>query len=601
MQNNIKKVLVIFPMIFLLCVSFIGINAKAEVKVDKQDAIATTINQNTESNNSTSTQVDDSENNKSKTSITANEGTGSTNSGSVTTISGQNVEVPSQNDTETKNDQDSTGQTVVQEVLPEWKNIDGKLYYVTKDGVLEKTGWFKEKDENPNASNDNVYYLDRNHAAIIGWKEFGDLWYYFNEAGIKQTGWQLINYNWYHLDEEGIMDIGWIKDNGDKFYLNDEGIMTVGKKYIKDNWYFFGFNGILQTGFYNNNGKIYYSTKDGIMGANEWINTKINKYYVKADSNIATGNTIIDNQMEEFKSNGKYIGTAKMKDHLFVKYLSVGDADCEFIKLPSGETALIDTGDVKTSEKVVNFLKEQDLKQEDGKGVIDYIIITHGHSDHIGGLASILDDFKVKKVYMPDIAIMKDWYSNVKVTTENAANIEMMKRDYDVYNDAVKAMKDKSIKFTDTENGEFIDKNKILQFVESDKDFGPIGSPALVANYWGINENSAIVYLNYGDLQALFTADMEWNSEKDFWVNDLLGGRDVDVLKVPHHGNDTSSTVDFIRYLKPDIGIISRSDKSIVKNIAYNNLISNGVSLYETSANDGVSIYATPENWTVSK
>ena len=87
------------------------------------------------------------------------------------------------------------------------------------------------------------------------------------------------------------------------------------------------------------------------------------------------------------------------------------------LKLPSGETALIDTGDVKTSEKVVNFLKEQDLKQEDGKGVIDYIIITHGHSDHIGGLASILDNFKVKKVYMPDIAIMKDWYSNVKVTT----------------------------------------------------------------------------------------------------------------------------------------------------------------------------------------
>ena len=47
MQNNIKKVLVIFPMIFLLCMSFIGINAKAEDKVDKQDNIATTSNQST--------------------------------------------------------------------------------------------------------------------------------------------------------------------------------------------------------------------------------------------------------------------------------------------------------------------------------------------------------------------------------------------------------------------------------------------------------------------------------------------------------------------------------------------------------------------------
>ena len=105
--------------------------------------------------------------------------------------------------------------------------------------------------------------------------------------------------------------------------------------------------------------------------------------------------------------------------------------------------------------------------------------------------------------------------------------------------------------------------------------------------------------MNYGDLHALFTADMEWNSEKDFWTSDLLNGRDVNVLKVPHHGHDTSSTADFIRYLKPDIGIISRAAESIEKNTAYNNLISNGVSVYETSAKDGVSIYATPENWTV--
>ena len=200
---------------------------------------------------------------------------------------------------------------------------------------------------------------------------------------------------------------------------------------------------------------------------------------------------------------------------------------------------------------------------------------------------------------MPDIAIMKDWYSDVKVTKENASSVEMLKTEYKIYQDAVQAMKDKDMKFTNTKKGEFIDKDKILQFVQSDKNFGPIGSEQITANYWGINENSAIVYLNYGDLQALFTADMEWNSEKDFWVNNVLDGKNVDVLKVPHHGNDTSSTVDFIRYVKPDIGIISRSEESIEKNIAYSNLISNGVSLYETSVKDGISIYATPQNWTV--
>ena len=548
MQNKIKKIVVIFPMVFLLCMSFIGINAKAADEVDKQDSIVTT----------------------------STESTGSTTS------------------TETTNEQ-----TVVQETLPAWKNIDGKLYYVTKDGISEETGWFEEKDENPNADNDNQYYLDKNHAATIGWKQFGDSWYYFNEAGIKQTGWQLINNNLYHLDKKGLMEKGWIEDDGKKYYLNDDGVIAQGKKYIEDNWYFFGTTGILQTGIYDYKGKNYYSNKDGIMGTNEWIKTTKYKYYVKADSSLATGNAIIDGVMEKFDSNSRYIGNGQMEDHLFIKYLNVGDADCAFIKLPSGETVLIDTGDVTTSEKVVNFLNEQDLKKEDGKGIIDYIIVTHAHSDHIGGLASILDNFDVKKVYIPNIAIMKDWYSDVKVTSENAASIDMMKVDYDVYNDAVKAMKDKNIKFTNTKNGEYIDKNKILQFVQSDRDFGGIGSEKISEYYWGLNDNSAVVYLNYGELQALFTGDMEWSSEKYFWTNNLLNGRDVDVLKVPHHGRDTSSTGDFISYLKPDIGIISRSEESVEKNDAYNNLISNGVSPYETSAKDGISIYATPENWTV--
>ena len=577
MQNNIKKALVILPMIFLLCMSFIGVNAKAEDKVDKQNNITTT--------------------------STKSKDTGSTSSGSTTTVSGSTMTGTSSSETNAGQNQDSAlnknKETTLEEILPEWQNMNGKLYYVTKDGIVKHTGWFKEKDENPDAKNDYEYYLDKDYAATIGWKKIDNSWYYFNEAGVKQTGWKLINYNWYHLNQDGIMETGWIEDQGGKYYLNDEGARVVGKKYIEDKWYFFGSTGILQTGAYSYNGKYCYSDKDGVMGANEWINTISNKYYVKADSSLATGDTIIDNVMEQFDSNGKYLGSGKMENHLFIKQLSVGDADCAFIKLPSGETALIDTGTEQSSEKVVTFLKAQDLKQEDGKGVIDYIVITHGHSDHIGGLASILDNFNVKKVYMPEIAEMKDWYSDVKVTKENEASVEMLKEEYKVYEDTVQAMKNKDIQFTNTKKGEFIDKNKILQFVQSDKDFGPIGSDKITANYWGINENSAIVYLNYGDLQELFTADMEWNSEKDFWTSDLLNGQGIDVLKVPHHGNDTSSTVDFIRYLKPDVGIVSRAKESIKKNIAYTNLTSNGVSLYETSAKDGISIYATEKNWTM--
>jgi len=81
------------------------------------------------------------------------------------------------------------------------------------------------------------------------------------------------------------------------------------------------------------------------------------------------------------------------------------------------------------------------------------------------------------------------------------------------------------------------------------------------------------------------------------------------VLKVPHHGYDTSSTIDFIRYVKASFGVISRSvdsingdsfkNNDISKNSAYTNLISSGVNIYETSEKDGVSIYATEENWNI--
>ncbi len=581
MQKNIKKALVIIPMVFLLCMSFIGTMAMADDKVNQTNTVdSSNKNQGSSSANTTSSNPQVNNN--------------------TATVSGKNDQGKSTSTVNENDNQNQNSETSTVEVLPAWQNLHGKWYYVTKDGILTKTGWFKEKDVNPNANNDNEFYLGSDYAATIGWKKIEGSWYYFNEAGIKQTGWQYGNYGWFYLDKNGIMQTGWLNDKGYKYYLSADGIMLSGKQYIDGKWYFFASNGSLKTGFYSNNGKTYYSNSDGEMGVNQWITTKTSKYYVKADSSIATGYAIINNEAENFDVNGRYIGPTQMKDYLFVRHLNVGDADCAFVKLPDGETALIDTGLEETSDKLVSFLKSQDLKQEDGEGVIDYVIISHAHSDHIGGLSAVLSNFKVGKVYMPDIAKMKNWYSGIKDTAENASDIELMKHDYEVYNRAVAAMNAKEMEFINPKHDEFIDKGKILQFVQSGKDFGGIGSDKLTQYYWGINENSDIVYLNYGDLQELFTGDMEWNSELDFWTNNMLDGRKVDVLKVPHHGNDTSSTQDFINHLKPVVGIISRSKESVKQNTAYNNLISGGVSLYETSSNDdGVSIYATKDNWTI--
>lgn len=579
---NLRRTSSLIAMALFVSFSTLSIEAKA---VDKEKSGQVVSSQGEEDNASTaeSGQVNKTENTE-----------------KVTGKDKENVKEDNNKEINSNNE-NNTDENNGEEEVPQyqWLKVHDKLFYYVNGKQYSEPGWFNEHDINPEADANKLYYIEDDGTVAVGWKQFSDKWYYFDENGVMQTGWQQIKYSWYYFDKYGEMKQGWIEDNGDKYYLYESGNMAIGKKYIDGNWYRFGQSGKLLVGRYYNDGKICYSNKDGVMISDKWISINGNDYYVKTDSSLAVGKTIIDNKLEIFDESGKHIGTEDLdKDYLFVKQLDVGNADCAFIKLPNGETVLIDTGTPESSEKLVNFLKEQNLKKSDDKYVIDHVIITHGHSDHIGGLRAVLENFEVKEVYIPKIAKMQNWAAGVKETDENKEQLEMLRYDYNVYKDAVKAMDEYGIEFTDTVKGEYIDKENILQFIQSDSYFGPVGPDKLTADYWGINDNSAIIHLNYGDFQMLFTGDMEWTSEGNFINNDLLDGREVDVLKVGHHGNDTSSTGNFVTYVKAPIGIISRAKESIAENRAYKDLINGGVSIYETSSNDGISIYATKENWT---
>lgn len=511
-----------------------------------------------------------------------------------------------------------------------WKTINNKKYYIVNNKILENTGWFSEKDVNPNISSkdknsDNKYYLDSDFSAVVGWKEIKGNWYYFNSDGIMQKGW-IWDTNWYHTNDDGVMQKGWQTIDGHTYYLNQYGQMVIHKKLIDNKWYFFNDKGELQKGFYYYNGKLYYSDDSGIMVANEWISTKKHKYYIKADSSVAVGDLYLNGTMEKFNSNGFYEGPNKNdKNYLFVRHLSVGNADAAFIRLPSGETVLIDTGDTTTSETLIDFLNSQNLKTDffqannneetsnsgqadqsntrkasNGKGVIDYVVLTHPHSDHIGGMIDLMKNFNIGKILVPKYFDMKDFASDTNDTTSSAKEKEIMKHDYDVYKETMDAIKKSGIPLVTANPNSYIDSENILQFLHVDKDYPSFEASRPYEEYTLLNNNSAIVYLNYEDFQELFTADIEWGAENDFFTRKALNGKPVDVLKVPHHGNATSSSYGFIGYVNPLIGIISRAKESIdTKNAAYDVLTTCGVSLYETSSNNGVSVYATKDNWNV--
>lgn len=560
-------------------------------------------------------------------------------------------------DHEDVNDENEKPDEEVQEERMEdgWNVINGKKYYVLDNEIINKTGWFKESDVVRKKNNKDEYYLNDDHSVATGWKEIGGNWYYFNSEGILQHGWIDLGSGKYYTDDDGVMLTGWNEIDREKYYFDQYGKMLTGKVSLDNKFYFFDAEGRLQKGMYINNGKMYYSDEDGVMVRDKWVDTKKNKYYVKSDGSLAEGDLYLDGKIYNFSNSGKLNDVSdKSEDLLYIEFLSVGDADCTFIKLPSGETVLIDTGDVSTTETLLNFLKSQNLKtslfkrtdlvnnndnevqltdvvpdnlhineeesladyinksqkqdktldDEVGKrGVIDYVVLTHPHSDHIGGMIELLKNYTVGQVFIPKNFKLVDYSSTVTGTSEkDLADKKIMEYDYKIYNDTIEALKNSNVKVTEIVPESYIDSNKILQFKNNNVDFTQMTNQHGYAKYAAYNNNSAIVYLDYEDLQALFTADIEWNAEIDFVNRKEMHGKPVDVLKVPHHGNDSSSSYIFISYVQPEVGVISRTKDAIDRSNAQNindTFAVCGVDKYETSEDNGVSLYATKDNWTI--
>lgn len=488
-----------------------------------------------------------------------------------------------------------------------WKVINNKKYYIVDNKILEQTKWFYEKDINPNLKKNDehyndVYYLNNDFSVTVGWKKISNEWYFFNDDGIMQTGLISDGYHSYYIDSNGIMQTGWQNIDGSTYYFNESsGEMAVGKVFIDNSWYFFNSQGQLEKGFYYNNNKMYYSENDGKMIFDQWVKKSRHTYYIKSDGTIATGKLFLDGIMEVFDENGDYLNSNSTDtEHLYIHSIDVGNADSHFIKLPNEQSVLIDTGLPESYEKLSDFLNSQDLKSKDGKPFIDYVILTHPHSDHIGGIASLVKDFTIGTLYIPKYFELEDYTQGITRTAENSTDYDMLKDEYKIYEQTIEAIKDNDINVKIAKSQDYIDDDKILQFVQSDNEYKLTQENRITDKYWAINNNSLIVYLNYHNLHELFTGDIEEQTEYDFINNNRLNGRTVNVLKVPHHGLNSSSSYSFIGALKPAIGIVPRAQESIstTNNPAQVYRVC-GVNLYETSSNDGVTIYATEDNWTV--
>lgn len=212
---------------------------------------------------------------------------------------------------------------------------------------------------------------------------------------------------------------------------------------------------------------------------------------------------------------------------LEVVFLDVGEGDSAFIKTCSGRNILLDgggstdpTASSKTGESVIApFLLDK------GVTVLDAVIASHGHSDHIQGLQTVLEQFSVKSLIIPVVADEKEFGKLLELAAEKRINVSRC------------------------EKGDIIK-------LDGKTSFDVLSpSPELEKDNTSLNNTSLVLKLHYGAADILFTGDAQAEAEKEM----LESGVDLDaeVVKIAHHGSSTSSGKDFIESIGAASAIIS--------------------------------------------
>lgn len=201
---------------------------------------------------------------------------------------------------------------------------------------------------------------------------------------------------------------------------------------------------------------------------------------------------------------------------LRVHYIDVGQGDSILVQI-NNKNLLIDAGDKDHKEKLKSYLKKQ------GVNKLDYIVATHPHGDHIGGMAEIINNFQVGKFYAPKITSSTNAFENM-----------------------VDALKKKNNKINVAKTG--------VSFKLDDKVECEMLAPNS-SKYDDVNNYSAVIKLTYGNTKFLFTGDAQKLSEKEILLN--KSDLSCDVLKVGHHGSSTSTSKEFLEKVKPKIAVIS--------------------------------------------
>lgn len=233
---------------------------------------------------------------------------------------------------------------------------------------------------------------------------------------------------------------------------------------------------------------------------------------------------------------------------LTVHYLDVGQGDSIFIELPNDQVMLIDASEKDMSSRISNYIRKK------GYSKLDYLIATHPHSDHIGGMKDIVNNFDLKSIYMPKAVTTTKTYENL-----------------------LKSISDKGMKIKSAKSGMKIiaEKDLLVEILAPNSE-----------TYESLNNYSVVLKVTYKNRSFIFMGDAERLSEEE-----ITSSPAADVIKIGHHGSSSSTSAAFLKKVNPSMAIISVGQDNSYNHphtSVINRLEKSNIKVYRTDLNGNI-------------